>query len=1032
MRKQLLLLLFSVIAVFAYGRTVTGVVKQASDKETIIGASVRVHGTTRGVTTDIDGKFSIDANDGDVLDITYVGMKPVSVRVGKQTHINVEMLDNAQQLGEVVVTAMGQTQEKKKLNFAVQSLNSDEVTAGSTANFANSLQGKVAGLQVNTGGGSPNSSTQLIIRAISSVNNAQNNEPLVIVDGVPVRGHGSSLGDINPNDIQNMTVLKGAAASALYGQEAANGVIMITTKAGAKDGSVKVSGSASIEISNAMRVPKIQKTFTPGTKGMYHINSGGGGWGPYMNENDTYHDNVGEFLGTGLLQKYDVSVSGGTEKFNSYASVSYTYNDGIVPKDYKKQITAFIKGQWKPSQQVTIDGSINYVNSKARGFGNSMSTIYNWGINFDMSDYETSEGHVNWANRYDHWEDLLDTQRIGASVSPYYGRYKDHSETIGDRVVLNGQIAYEPIKDLVFTGKIGYDKSYSRYESYTVPRLYDGDLVDPNNKDVKTLLQQNQSLYGSYSFSPSEGHQFTAQFLATWKHTFFQDFNLNLLYGMEYKENKGIEASMYNEHFMLGGEFYSWQNTYKNTEKNDDGTVFDLLKANFPSLYHTKYNKYGYFGEIRLDYKGVAQLSVTGRYDGTSRLKQVDCTYFYPSVTGGVIFSELFHLQNSWFSYGKIRGNWAKVGKDSPAYLFTDTYKAWTLFPDGGYGIDPTTSRAITLEPEMDSSWEIGADLRFFNSRTRLDIAYYSTLADNQIVSVRVSPASGTILQTRNEGTIKNHGLEVTLAQDIIKNQDWTWTANLNYSFNRGKVTKLPDGIVEIQGTQYGDIFPVARLHGSSTGISGKDYMRDPDGNVICDENGYPTINPAKGMYIGNREPDFLMGLGSTVRYKNATLSFLIDGRKGGDVVNVTGRSLITNGMHHLYDKYRNREYIFKGVVANGDGTYRPNTTPVVIDQNFVNQYYATVSSNFIEDGSYIRLSYVTFAYDFTSLLKKTWAVKNLSLTVTGRNLFLLTKYTGNDPAVLASTSGGTGSAGIDNYNVPNTRSFNFTLKASF
>ena len=405
-------------------------------------------------------------------------------------------------------------------------------------------------------------------------------------------------------------------------------------------------------------------------------------------------------------------------------------------------------------------------------------------------------------------------------------------------------------------------------------------------------------------------------------------------------------------------------------------------------------------------------------------------------MTAGVIFSELFHLQNKWFSYGKIRGNWAKVGKDSPSYLFTDTYKEWTLFPDGGYGVDPTISRAITLEPEMTSSWEIGADLRFFNSRTRLDVAYYSTTVDNQIVSVRVSPASGTILQTRNEGSIENYGVELTLAQDIIKSHDFDWTALLNFSFNRGRVKSLPDDIIEIQGTQYGDIFPVARLNGSSTGLSGKDYERDPEGNVICDANGYPIISPQKGIYIGNREPDFLLGLGSNFRWKNATLSFLFDGRCGGDVANVTGRSLITNGMNHLYDKYRNREVIFNGVQAvtgaDGQVTYVKNTTPIVLDANFISKYFSTVSSNFIEDGSYIRLSYVTLGYDFTPLLKRGCPVKSLGLTFTGRNLFLLTKYTGNDPALMAAASGGTGGMGIDNYNVPSTRSFNFTLKATF
>lgn len=1026
MRKQLLLLLFSLISVIGYARTVSGVVTQASDNEPIIGATVMVHGSTKGASTDLDGKYTIDVKDGDVLDFSSVGMTPVSIKVtsGKTT-INVEMKDNSQVLGEVVVTAMGQTQEKKKLNFAVQTLGSDQVTAGGSANFASTLQGKVAGLQVSTGGGSPNSSTQVIIRAISSINPAQNNEPLIIVDGMDVRGKGSSFADINPNDIESMTVLKGAAASALYGQEAANGVIMITTKSGTKDGSVHVTANTSWEISNAMRVPKIQNAFLPGTKGFYKENTGGGGWGPYLRSTDTVYDNVGDFLGTGFLQKYDVAVSGGNEKFNSYASASYMQNDGVVPKDYKDQLTVFLKGFYKPSDKVTFQVTSDFVNTKGRGFGNAMSSIYNWGINENMSDYQTVEGHVNWANRYDHWDDLLDTERIGAAVSPYYSRYKDKSTTESNRFIINGQVTYEPIKNLVFTGKLGYDKGYSTYDGYSVPRLYASDFKDITATDVQNALADYQSKFGAYTFEPSRSEQFTAQFLATYQRTFAKDFNFNFLFGMDYKASKSYEASLSGQKFLLSGDYYSFTNIDPTTYTNSGSSDYQMY------LYHSKRNKYGYFGELRFDYKGMAQLSVTGRYDGSSTLKQVDPTYFYPSVTGGIIFSELFHLQNSWFSYGKLRGNWAKVGKDGPSYLFTDNYKQWTTFPDGGYGIDPTKSRAITLQPEMTSSWEIGADLRFFNSRTRLDIAYYSTTVDNQIVLVRVSPASGTILQTRNEGNIENHGIEASLNQDILKGGEFEWTATANFSFNRGRVKSLPDGLVEIQGTQYGDIFPSAYLNGSTTGISGKDYQRDPDGNVICNENGYPLVSPVKGNYIGNREPDFLLGLGSMFRWNSLSLSFLFDGRKGGDVVNVTNRSLVSNGMNHLYDKYRNREIIFKGVVKNADGTYSKNTTPIVLDQNFIKTYY-DVSSNFIEDGSYIRLSYVTLSYDFAKLLKRTWPVKALNVSLTGRNLFLLTKYTGNDPSILAGTQGGPGAMGIDNYNVPSTRSFNLTLKATF
>ena len=332
----------------------------------------------------------------------------------------------------------------------------------------------------------------------------------------------------------------------------------------------------------------------------------------------------------------------------------------------------------------------------------------------------------------------------------------------------------------------------------------------------------------------------------------------------------------------------------------------------------------------------------------------------------------------------------------------------------------------------MTSSWEVGADLRFFDSRTRLDVAWYSTTVDNQIVTVRVSPTSGTILQTRNEGSIENKGLELTLSQDILRTKDFNWSVTANYSFNRGKVLYLPDGVSEIQGTQYGDIFPTAYLNGSTTAISGKDYERTPDGQIVCDEQGYPIVSAAKGNLIGNREPDWLLGLGSNFTWKDLSVSFLFDGRKGGDVVNVTRRGLNGNGMENLLTKYRNHEAVIKGVVKQADGSYVPNTTPIVIDSRFISTYYNSVSSNFIEDGSYIRLSYVTVGYDLSRLLSKKCPIKGLKVSATGRNLFLLTKYTGSDPQILAGTGGGTGSAGIDNYSVPTTRSFNFSLSATF
>ncbi len=1040
MKKQLFLLLFSLITIMAQARVVTGTVYD-SDGEPALGASVSLKGAKTGVATDFDGKYSINVpNDNAVLTFSMVGHKTVFETVGSRTVIDVNLPANAEVLDAVVVTAMGQSQAKSKLNFGVQELKSDEVLAGQSANFVNSLQGKVAGVRVSTSGGSPNSASQIVIRAISSINNAQSNEPLFVIDGMPIRGGGSSIGDINPSDIETMSVLKGAAASALYGQEGANGVIIITTKSG-KEGKVNVAVNGGWEISNTLNLPSLQKEYIGGANGFYVANSSGG-WGPKMNSDDVYYDNVGNFLGTGFMQKYDISLSGGNDKYSAYASANFMDNEGVVPKDYKKRMGVFVKGEFTPSKAMKIMLSANFIDSKSRGFGNSMSTIYGWSINRDMADYRLENGLPNWGNRYDDWDILTNSQRVGATLSPYYSRYMDKSRTESSRVIINTSIQWEPIKNLTITGKFNYDKGWSSYESSTVPRfttsgkefifdpVYDEEGNQIGTEFPSAIKQAYDERMGTYTFQPSRSERATAQLLGNYYWKINDNFNLNFFVGGEYSESKSYSAGLGGIHYVLDGDFYSLNNCDNEYLKYGSGDYNVYLN-------HAKRNKFGYFGEMRFDYRNVIQLSVTGRLDGSSTLKQMTSTYFYPSFTGGIIFSELLGIgsSNGVFNYGKIRGNWAKVGKDAPANQFSDNYKQWSTFPDKGFGVNPTISKAITLEPEMTKSWEIGADLRFFRNRTRLDVAYYNTSVDNQIVTVRVSPASGTILQTRNEGCIENKGLELTLNQDILSTKDFSWTATLNFSYNRGKVVSLPENVALIQGGQYGDIFTVAYVGESTTGLAGIDYERNAAGDVIIDENGLPKVSPVKQTYIGNREPDCLLGLGSTFTWKDLSLSFLLDGRIGGDVANITGRSLYSNGQNALLVPYRNRKVVFKGVVDNGDGTYRPNTTPVILDQTTFNSYIYNVSSNFIEDGSYLRMSYVTLAYDFSNLMKRLGSsnpIKGLKCSLTGRNLFLLTKYTGADPQVMPSASNGTGSMGIDNYSVPSLRSFNFNVNVTF
>lgn len=1031
MKKQLFLLLFSLFALVSQARTVTGTVTQASDGEPVIGASVTVKGVSGGVVTDIDGKYSINVpGDNAVLNFSMIGLKAVSVTVGSRSVIDVVMQDDNELLQEVVVTAMGQSQSKSKLNFSVQELKSDEVTAGQSTNFVNTLQGKVAGVQVSMAGGSPNSASQIIVRAISSINGSQSNEPLFVIDGMPIRGGASSMGDINANDIETMSVLKGAAASALYGQEGANGVILITTKSG-KNGTVNVNVSGGWEISNVAHMPNLQKEFIGGSNGFYVTNASGG-WGPRMNPEvgDQYYNNVDDFLGTGFLQKYDISVSGGNDLFSAYASANYTDNEGVVPNDYKKRLGIFVKGEFNPSDNFKIMLSTNYIDNNARGFGNSMSTVYSWAINRNMSDYQLQNGLPNWGCRYDDWDILTDAQRLGAGLSPYYSRYKDSSKTESQRVIINSMMQWTPIKNLTLTAKLAYDKGWSTYTSSTVPRYATDEFEfddNGNSADGTATISDWYGRMGTFNFSTSRGDRLTAQFLANYTWDINEDFNLNFFAGGEYTETNGIEGDFGGDHFVLEGDFYSFNNL--------DPEIF-TLKDN--SFYRSERNKYGYFGEIRFDYRSVIQVSATGRLDGSSSFKQMDKpTYFYPSFTGGVIFSELFHLQSPVFSYGKIRGNYAKVGKDAMANQFSANYKQWLTIPDAGFAVDPGISRAINLEPEMTSTWEIGADLRFFNNRTRLDIAYYNTTVDNQIVVVRVSPTSGTILQTRNEGSIENQGIEATLTQDIISTRDFQWSATLNFSMNRGKVKSLPEGVKYIAGgeSQYSDLYTTCYLGESTTGIVGTDYLRNDAGQVLVDENGYPRISPDKYNYLGDREPDCLIGLGSQFTWKDLSLSFLIDGRVGGKVANVTGRSLMSNGMSEYIARYRNHKVVFDGVVEQPDGTYVQNTNAVILDQQTFTNYIYNVGSNFIEDGSYIRLSYVTVGYDFSNLMKKLGSsnpIKGLRASLTGRNLFLLTKYSGCDPQVMPGAVSGTGAMGIDSYSVPAVRSFNFNVSVTF
>ena len=1043
--------------------TVTGTVISAEDGLPVIGASVLEKGTSNGTITDFDGIYELTVADDAVLVFSYVGLSSQELKV-TGPKMDVTLKGDAIAMEEVVVTAMGVVQEKKRLNFAVQNIGGDALTENKSSNFVNSLQGKIAGVSVTNSGGSPNAGSQIIIRGISSINTSQSNEPLFILDGVAISGGGSSAADINPNDIENITVLKGAAAAALYGQDAANGVIMITTKQGEK-GKIKVQANGSWQWDTPTRLPQLQQTYGPGAQGFYKDQTSGG-WGPMLGANDVIYDNIGNYFKTGFYHKYDFSVNGGSEKFQAYASANWSNAEGIIPEDYKTRFGALIKASYTPAEWITFQAGVNITDTKSRSTG-GVSSVYGWPINDDITNYK----HENGLPRYRYWNT---TNKYSSPMSPLYSIYEDNGIAKSTRNVINGSVTIKPIKNLQIVGRVSYDVSHSSSDSYVVPRWDDSSVVpsvkkpegeapedyatqpagtyadwdayyayeawkvstapggylDPDNYQLTSddIRDMSKSSLGSYSATMGRSQLFTAGANISYKIELPKDFSIDLMAGTELKMTEGFSMSNYGVDFIIPGT-YSLSNTNKDEVYLSDRTASHSIRRRF-----------GYFGEIRADYKGLASLSVTGRWDWSSTINKNP--FFYPSVTGGVILSELIpglnETKDNWFSYWKLRGNYAVVGKDAMPYLYDRRFKQFGTYPDGGYGIDPTMSSAsLDLMPEMSYSWEIGMDIKFFDNKTRLDVAYYNTKVDNQIVTVRVSPSSGYILQTRNEGAITNQGVEITFDQDIIKRKNFDWTLGLNVGLNRGRVVSLPEDVSEITGNQYGDIFTSAYMGGSTTALTGKDYQRNADGQVIVDENGYPKINPNKNTLIGNREAKVQAGLNSSMNIYGVQFSFLFDARLGGDVVNVTGRNLIASGNHKILEQYRGRQVVFNGVMEQvdeaGNVTYVPNTKAITLNQTNITNYFYQVSTNFIEDGSYLRLSYVTLGYDFAKLMKNQKVLKGLKLNFTCNNVFLLTKYTGTDPVCNASTSAkGTGSAGIDDTPVPSTRSYNLSLSASF
>lgn len=1023
--------------------TITGVVRQATDRTALPGVNVIVKGTSNGTATDAAGRYSLSGVPaGATLVFSFVGFEAMERRAEGAT-LDVTLAADARDLDEVVVLGYGIKQERRNIVTAVQEVTSKDIIDSRQTNIVNAMQGKVAGVNITSSGGGAGEGASIVIRGGTSLDG--DNQPLFVIDGMimdnssfqesTAPGGGSAFngllgrsvgaanraGDLNPEDIASMTVLKGPAAAALYGLRAANGAVVITTKKGAA-GRTQLNFRSQFSVDEVNRLPKMQDQYARGSNGVADATARTS-WGPRFAPDQPIYDNLGSFFKKGYTYQNFVNMSGGSEKASFFASASNLQQTGITPESKYDKTTVRLSGNAQISPKLNVTGSAQYLNSGAvrplqgpglfSSSGGFLLSLLNWPRNDDASIYLNPDGSRRRL--------LAPGNGTDADAdNPYWAAIKNPQSDRTNRFVGNVQISFSPVKWLTLSHNIGTDWYTSRNTSV---------------RAVGTSQVGNQ--FGGIAETVDQNRLLTATTLATFTHDFSEKLRGSLILGNTIEENRD-EAVDYLGLIFQNPDFIGLNNTVNRGALQRD-TKRHLI-GNFARLSTTV------FDQLILEFQA--------RYDQSSTLPRPDegkifgKGFLYGSAAAGYEFTKILGLdQNPILNYGKIRASVAEVGRDTGPYrvlspLTTNTYIGGG-FRNDFYGSNPN------LKPERTRTYEAGVALQFFKNRLSLDFNYYRSRTVDQLIAPRVSQATGFILQYINGGVVTNEGQEISLSGTPVRtNSGFNWDILLNFYHNTNNVESLPSPLTVvyqsdtfITNVHEGGAFPGHPI----SGIASTDFARvnDPNspynGQVIVNATtGYPTIN-ANFVYAGNRAPRFTTQLTNTFTYKGLSLSTLFDFRVGGVVVNGNDYYETTVGTSpRTTDRYKTT--VFDGVVASkdasGNTTYTPNARPVELTQNYYTAILGGVGTAFIEDGSWARLRYLTLSYGLPArwLGGTSSFLKGIELSVTGRNLVLLTKYSGADPETASSGAGvrGGGSGGIDYGNIPATRGVDMGLRVNF
>ena len=1011
-------------------------------KEPIIGASIRVKGTTTGAVTDLDGRFTVDVKPGTELIISYVGYKEVTVKAANG--MTVLMEEESTALSEVVVTALGIKRDRKALGYGVSEVKGEELTKAKETNVINSLSGKVAGLVVQNTAGGASGSTRVLLRGNTEMTG--NNQPLYVIDGVPLdntnfgsagEAGGYDLGDgisaINPDDIENMTVLKGPAASALYGSRASHGVILITTKKAEKDRiSVEYNGSFTVDTQLA-KWDDIQEVYGMGYGGKLPTSSTSGtnsSWGPKADafvykyfdgverEFKMYPNNADGFFRTGFTTQNTAILSVSSGKTGLRFSVTDMRNKDILPNTNMSRDNFNLRVTTSAGP-VDLDFTANYTREDVKNrpaLGDSQSNVgknlmtlagtYNqaW-----LQTYQDADGNYSNWNGNDQY-----------NKNPYWDLYKNKNTTKKDVFRFTAKAIWNITDHLKLQGTIGTDINNMTFEDYiakTTPGTPAGQLT---NK-----IFNNRTL--------------NAELLALYNNT-FGDFDVNAsLGGNIFKVNNKTTTST--------GMTQQMSDVINIMNYQEQNVREDMYQKQINSLY----------ASASVGYKHTYYLEATVRGDKSSTLPTNNNVYVYPSFSGSVVFSEFIN-NKKLINYGKFRASWAQVGSDTDPYQLALNYSTGK-YSYSGYTIgmiNNSTQPNKDLKPTRTNSFELGLEMKFLNNRLSLDLTYYNQLSKDQIIGLASTTTSGYSYRLINAGEIENKGIEIALNGRVLQYKDFAWDAGVNYSKNVNKVKSLVEGMdyFELANASWCGVSVGAKVGEDYGAIRGKDFKRAPDGQVIINaKTGLPEVDD-EIKTIGNSSWDWTGGFYSTFTYKNFRLSASFDVKIGADLYSMsmnsaykTGKAIQTlAGRDEWYASEEAREaagktdaewraekkcngFIAPGVIDNGDGTYSKNTIPVN-PETYWKAVANDVQSAFVYDNSYIKCREITFGYTFPEkMLSKLKVVKSLSVSFVARNPFIVWKKIPNiDPDSGYNTSG----LGLEYGSLPSRRSYGFNVNVKF